>query len=104
MINDNQNNELNKIAALLAPVFKETNTLKAIAFGSIAQKSQTRKSDLDLMIIVETDRRFFDRYEKYEKIHRLIQNRPVEMLIYTPKELNSISIESSSNRFSRKER
>ncbi|MBU4470934.1 MAG: nucleotidyltransferase domain-containing protein [Proteobacteria bacterium] len=87
----NSKDELSHIRSLLAPVFKETKTLKAIAFGSFAKKNQTRNSDLDLMIIVETDQRFFDRYEKYEKIHDLIHNRPVDMLIYTPNELSKIS-------------
>ena len=83
--------ELVEIAHLLGPFFAETNTRKAIVFGSLAKGRQTKRSDLDLIIITETDKRFFDRYDTYEKIHSLIPNRSVEMLIYTPSELEKIS-------------
>jgi predicted nucleotidyltransferase len=83
--------ELSKIAHLLAPFFTQTNTQRAIVFGSVAKGSQTKRSDLDLIIITDTEKRFFDRYATYERIHSLIPNRAVEMLIYTPDELNNIS-------------
>jgi len=83
--------ELSEIAHLLAPFFTQTNTQRAIVFGSIAKGSQTKRSDLDLIIVTDTEKRFFDRYETYERIHSLIPNRSVEMLIYTPDELNNIS-------------
>jgi predicted nucleotidyltransferase len=88
---NSNNSELTEIAHLLAPFFTQTNTRRAIVFGSIAKGSQTKRSDLDLIIVTETDKRFFDRYETYERIHSLIPNRSVEMLIYTPDELNQIS-------------
>lgn len=83
--------ELAEIAHLLAPFFAETNTRKAIAFGSVAKGSQTKRSDLDLIIVTDTEKRFFDRYDTYERIHSLIPTRSVEMLIYTPAELKKIS-------------
>ena len=43
------------------------------------------------MIITETDKRFFDRYEQFDKIHEIINDRAVDMLIYTTSELSSIS-------------
>lgn len=83
--------ELAEIAHLLAPFFARTNTQKAIVFGSVAKGRQTKRSDLDLIIVMETDKRFFERYETFEKIHSLIPNRSVEMLIYTPSELEKIA-------------
>ena len=83
--------ELTEITHLLRPFFAGTNTRKAIVFGSIAKGSQTKRSDLDLIIITDTEKRFFDRYETYERIHSLIPNRSIEMLIYTPDELKNIS-------------
>jgi len=76
---------------MLSPVFRENKVKKAILFGSFSRSSQTRKSDLDLMIIAETDKRFFDRYEQFDKIHEIINDRAVDMLIYTAGELSNIS-------------
>ena len=60
-------------------------------FGSVAQGKATRKSDLDLMIVMKTDKRFFDRYEQFDEIHQIIDDKSVDLLIYTPEELIKIS-------------
>ncbi len=83
--------DVRKIKEMLSPVFAENKIKKAVLFGSFSKSSQTRKSDLDLMIITETDKRFFDRYEQFDKIHEIINDRAVDMLIYTAGELSSIS-------------
>ena len=83
--------ELNTIRRLLAPIFRQNSVIKVVLFGSVSRGSGTRKSDLDLMIIKETGRRFFDRYDEFDEIHALIKNRAVDILIYTPEELKNIS-------------
>jgi len=83
--------DLEELKRLLEPVFTETGTLKAIVFGSVARGTGTRKSDLDLMIVKDTARRFFDRFDEYSGILDRIGNRGVDMLIYTPEELERIS-------------
>jgi predicted nucleotidyltransferase len=83
--------DLRKIKEMLSPVFIENKVKKAVLFGSFSRRSHTRKSDLDLMIITETDKRFFDRYDQFDKIHEIINDRAVDMLIYTAAELSSIS-------------
>ena len=83
--------ERNKLKALLIPIFVKNNVKKAILFGSCSRDSETRKSDLDLMILMETKKRFFDRYEQFEIIHEIIKDRAVDLLIYTPDELDSIA-------------
>lgn len=45
----------------LTPFFTKHNILKAIVFGSFARNTENRKSDLDLILVVETGKRFFDR-------------------------------------------
>jgi predicted nucleotidyltransferase len=80
-----------EISELLEPVFKKNKTTKAVLFGSLSRRTQTSKSDIDLIIIVETDKRFFDRFEQFSVINDIITDRPVDMLIYTPAELVSIS-------------
>jgi predicted nucleotidyltransferase len=84
-------NDVRKIRKVLSPVFKENRVKKVILFGSFSKGTQTRKSDLDLMIITETEKRFFDRYEQFDKIHDIIDDKAVDMLIYTPEELSGIS-------------
>ena len=86
-----EKSEIQKIKKLLSPVFKDNRVKKVVLFGSFPRGSQTRKSDLDLMIITETDKRFFKRYEQFDKIHEMINDRAVDMLIYTSDELLSIS-------------
>jgi predicted nucleotidyltransferase len=86
-----EKSDLKKIKEMLSPVFIENKVKKAVLFGSFSKSSQTRKSDLDLMIITETDKRFFDRYEQFDKIYEIINDRAVDMLIYTARELSSIS-------------
>jgi uncharacterized protein len=83
--------EIQRLKSLLLPVFKQNKTRKAYLFGSFAKRTQTRKSDVDLMIITETDKRFFDRYNDYEEIQRLLADRSVDMLIYTSDELEKIA-------------
>jgi len=82
---------IKNISNRLKPLFKDKDVEKAILFGSYARGSQTRKSDLDLVIILETDKRFFDRYDDFNEIHELFKEGCVDLLIYTPKEFKEIS-------------
>ena len=90
-MNDTEKNEIERIKKLLLPVFMESKTKKAYLFGSFSKGTQTRKSDVDLMIITETDKRFFNRYDDYEKIQQILADQSVDMLIYTPDEISKIS-------------
>ena len=83
--------EFKQIKMLMTPVFKKIGAKKVILFGSYSRGSETRKSDLDLMIVMNTDKRFFDRYEQFEPIQTMIKNRSVDLLIYTPEELSHIA-------------
>ena len=64
---------------------------RAIVFGSYARGTQTRRSDLDLVIVMETKKRFLDRYEDVREIHDVVPDVHVEMLIYTEHELRKIA-------------
>jgi len=82
---------IEEISQRLKPLFKKNNVEKAIVFGSGARGTRTRKSDLDLLIVLRTDKRFFDRYGDFEEIPNLIKGSSVDMLIYSPEELENIS-------------
>jgi predicted nucleotidyltransferase len=83
--------DIETIKELLAPIFQKNEVIKAMVFGSAARGSETRKSDLDLMIIKNTRKRFFDRYDEFDEIFELIKGRAIDILIYTPEELENIS-------------
>jgi predicted nucleotidyltransferase len=73
-------------------VFQKYGIRKAILFGSFAKGRQTRKSDIDLILIQETDRRYFDRFEGIlSDLHQNLRGRDIEVFIYTPKEFEGIS-------------
>jgi uncharacterized protein len=79
---------LDSFASQLKPVFEKYRILRAIVFGSIARGEATRRSDLDLILIQETDKRFLDRYEGVlSEIIGVVQGWDVDLLIYTPQEL-----------------
>src|SRR3989442_11766404 len=59
---------------------------QAIVFGSLASGHITETSDLDLLIVKETDKRFFERIKDVVKI--CDYDIGVDFLIYTPEELN----------------
>jgi predicted nucleotidyltransferase len=74
------------------PVFQKYGIRKAILFGSFARGRQTRKSDIDLILVQETDKRYFDRFDGilYD-LNQNLRGRDIEVFIYTPKEFERIS-------------
>jgi predicted nucleotidyltransferase len=83
---------LEELAAKLSPVFRKYGVLRAIAFGSLARGDESRRSDLDLIVIQDTDKRFLDRYEGIlSDVTATVRGRDVDLLIYTPDELERMS-------------
>jgi len=58
---------------------------QVIVFGSLASGNITEFSDLDLLIVKDTDKRFFDRIREVVKI--CDYDIGVDFLVYTPTEL-----------------
>jgi len=67
----------------------KANVEKVLLFGSYARNAQTKRSDIDIIIITETNKRFFDRYDDFNDIYNII-NSQCDMLMYTPSEWESI--------------
>ncbi|MEW5766385.1 MAG: nucleotidyltransferase domain-containing protein [bacterium] len=61
---------------------------RVILFGSFSRKTQSKKSDLDLIFIKETKKRFLERTETLWGDLSQGINLPIEVLVYTPKEFN----------------
>ena len=76
----------------LLPVLRRSRVQKAIVFGSFARGEVSRHSDLDLILVQQTNRRFLDRYDGllYE-LSRAVPERDLDVLIYTPEELAAMS-------------
>ena len=64
--------------------------IKIVLFGSYAYGDPSGDSDIDLLILKDTDERMVDRFVTVKRIiynpHRKI---PVSPLVYTPKELEA---------------
>ena len=83
---------LTEINRQLKPIFESHNILRAIVFGSFARRDVTKYSDLDLIVIQNTNKHFLDRYDVLlTEITAAIQPRTVDLLIYTPEELDSLA-------------
>jgi predicted nucleotidyltransferase len=84
--------ELEHLASRLRPIFAKYRILKAIVFGSLARSEASRHSDLDLLLIQDTDKRFLDRYDGLlREITQAVPGQDVDLLIYTPQELSQMA-------------
>jgi uncharacterized protein len=82
---------LEDLSAALRPVFVKNRVVKAIAFGSLARGDASRRSDLDLLVVQVTRKPFLDRYDGLLQEITRIAGRPVDLLIYSPEELERLA-------------
>jgi len=84
--------ELRRLANALRPIFRRHRVVRAILFGSLARGEGTRRSDVDLIIIQNTRKRFLDRYDGLlQEISERVPGRDVDLLIYTPQEIAGLA-------------
>jgi len=84
--------EIDVLKKRLTPIFQKYQVQKAILFGSMARGEATKRSDVDLILIQNTRKRFLDRYDGLlSDLNDAVPGRAVEPLIYTPEELQRIS-------------
>lgn len=83
-------NELNKIIEALKPYHPK----KVILFGSLARGEAHGLSDIDLIVIKETQKRFLERIS--EVLELCDPAIPVEPLVYTPAEIEQLLAEGNS--------
>ena len=72
--------------------FKDLDPIKIIVFGSHAKNLQDSQSDLDVIVVYQTDKKFLDRLEELY----LKWNIPkaVDILAYTPEEFERMLSEN----------
>jgi predicted nucleotidyltransferase len=79
---------VDRVRECLVPVFRRHNIEKAILFGSVARGEPSPHSDVDLILVQRTDKRFFDRYEGLQlDLGKAFPYAAIEALIYTPEEM-----------------
>ncbi len=80
------------LTSRLCPIFRQRRVLRAVVFGSLARGDASRCSDLDLIVVQNTRKRFLDRYEGLlREITQAVPGRDIDLLIYTPQELEQIA-------------
>ena len=77
---------INNLKDVVKKVTESYQPEKIILYGSYGKKRKTKDSDIDLLIIKDTEKRFIERLIEVEKIvaERTI---PLDIMVYTPKEV-----------------
>lgn len=76
------------VLAAVATFAADSPALEARVFGSWARGTQTRRSDLDVLIVEETEEPFLRRLDRYLlPLYRIAGGPAVEVLVYDPSEL-----------------
>jgi len=87
------NAELEHLVARLA---EDPRCLRAILFGSLAEGRVEEASDIDLIVIQETDLPFWQRMREMRR--HLAPRVAVDLLVYTPEEYEQLRSERPSFR------
>jgi len=69
------------------PVLRRHGVQRAVLFGSLARNEPSPHSDVDLILVMPTARRFLERYDPIlAELNSLLPGIAFEPLIYTPEE------------------
>ena len=82
--------DFKRIKRAVAEVARSRGALRAVVFGSYARGTETRHSDLDVLVVEDTSRRFIDRIGRYFDPLTERLEMAIEVLVYTPEELEQI--------------
>ena len=83
---------LSDFAAAASAILRDFGVLRAIVFGSFARGEATRHSDVDMLVVWQLEKRFFDRHEGliWCTARCRYLGRDIDLLIYTPQELEQM--------------
>ncbi len=85
--------KLKKELGRITPLLKNLEIEKAILFGSVVSGNIGFTSDIDLIIIKKTKKRFLKRLEE---IYGYLKPRcAIDILVYTPEEFKTLSEENN---------
>ena len=80
---------LDDIRETLTPALEETGVLRAIVFGSHARSEAREFSDLDLVIVAESERGFVSRFKDFYPVITA-WNWAMDLIVYTPAEYETM--------------
>lgn len=90
-LTEKTNDKIEELKSSLSPIFKKYNPTKVTLFGSFSNGTNSKRSDLDLLAICDTQLSFFERLEGILKeIQLAVPVWGVDLLIYTPEEIEKI--------------
>lgn len=94
LLKDERKKELGYELDRIINVLRKDIKIKLIMlFGSLARGDITRMSDIDMIIVKETGKRFLDRLD--EIYSTLVPNVAVDFLVYTPEEFEAMKNRSA---------
>lgn len=79
---------LDAIRSVVTTACQRTGAERAVLFGSYARGDADAYSDVDLLIVCPTQRRFFDRHELFSDVMDAFPG--CDLLVYTPAELDEL--------------
>jgi len=74
----------------LRKIAERYNIEKIILFGSYAKGEETKKSDVDLIFIKNTKKRFLDRIDFFLKKISAFLKGEINLFVYTPEEFDEM--------------
>ena len=78
-----------QIEPIVRRIAGELGLQRVILFGSLARGTSTRDSDIDLIVIQETDVRFVERpTEILNRLYEKLSGWGIDILVYTPAEFD----------------
>jgi len=75
-----------EVASFFRKVLRGKKVKKAYLFGSFAANEAGYWSDIDVLIVVDTDRSFIERPKEFLDLFDL--GLPIDILVYTPEEFD----------------
>ena len=85
---------LEDIREVLTPALEESTALRAIVFGSHARGEAREFSDLDLVIVADSERGFVSRFKDFQTV-RDAWNWSMDLIVYTPAEYERMRAQGS---------
>ncbi|MGB9781313.1 nucleotidyltransferase domain-containing protein [Caldanaerobacter sp.] len=77
-----------ELARIVEVLIKEYQPEKIILFGSLATNQINEWSDIDLIVIKDTDKSFYERLEEVVKVAK--PTIGADIIVYTPKEIEEM--------------